>query len=169
LKHLILVGLSGAGKSTIGRLLHDDLGLPLVDTDRVIEIIQERSVSDIFDADGEAYFRELETLVLKQLDLDKPSIIATGGGMVLREENCNLLKALGTVVWLNTSPEDIVRGIKEDSSRPLLEGDDKLSRLKLLLDERYDFYKGVSDFELLTEGLNEVEVSEEVKSFYLKE
>jgi shikimate kinase len=166
MKHLVLVGLSGAGKSTIGRLLHKTLDMPLIDTDRAIEVIQDRSVSDIFEMEGDVYFRELETLVLRHLKLDAPSIIATGGGMVLREENRGLLKKLGIVVWLNTSPEDIVRVIEKDTTRPLLEGSDKLKTLQDLFEQRKDVYAEVAHFEVSNAGMTESEVADKVAAIW---
>ncbi len=166
MRHLVLVGLSGAGKSTIGKLLHKNLGLPLVDTDSMIERIQDRSVSEIFDTDGEAYFRDVETLFLKQLKLDTPTIIATGGGMVLRKENRDMLRKLGVVVWLNTSPEDIIRVIKADASRPLLEGQDKFAKLKALLSQRSGCYDEVAHHEIVTLGMSEIDVAEKVSRIF---
>ncbi len=105
MKNLVLIGMMGCGKTTCGKLLSQKLNRPLVDTDEVIVNQEGRSISDIFAADGEGYFRDVETSVAKKLGAKEGLIIATGGGLPLRWENAQALRDNGLVVWLKRDPE----------------------------------------------------------------
>ncbi len=104
MKNLVLIGMMGCGKTTCGRLLSRRLGRPLVDTDEVIVSREGRSISEIFAAEGEEYFRDVETAVARELGGREGLIIATGGGLPLRWENAEALRANGFVVWLKRDP-----------------------------------------------------------------
>lgn len=116
--NLVLIGMMGCGKSTCGRLLAQSLGRHFVDTDALIEQRQGRSISDIFAADGEAYFRGLETAAVRELAQQTDLVIATGGGVILREENVAALRENGFVVWLNRPAEQIFDAVSM-AGRPL--------------------------------------------------
>lgn len=143
-KKIVLVGPMGAGKSTIGRLLSKHLQLPFKDTDTVIE---ERSGADIpwiFDVEGEQGFRQRETAALKEL-LDEPTLIlATGGGIVLAEENRQLLQQADMVVYLLAEPEHLVRRTAKDKKRPLLQVKNPRAKIGKLLKERDPLYRDVA-------------------------
>lgn len=104
MKNLVLIGMMGCGKTTCANLLHERLGRPVVDTDELIVARQGRSISDIFAAEGEDYFRDLETAVAEELSEQSGLIIATGGGLPLREENRAALRRGGVVFWLRRDP-----------------------------------------------------------------
>lgn len=104
MKNIILIGMMGCGKTTCANLLHQKLGRNVVDTDALIVERQGRSISDIFAAQGEGYFRDLETAVAQELGRQSDLIIATGGGLPLREENMAALRANGVVFWLKRDP-----------------------------------------------------------------
>lgn len=104
MKNIILIGMMGCGKTTCANLLHQKLGRNVVDTDALIVERQGRSISDIFAAQGEGYFRDLETAVAQELGRQSDLIIATGGGLPLREENMDALRANGVVFWLKRDP-----------------------------------------------------------------
>ena len=104
MKNIILIGMMGCGKTTCANLLHQKLGRNVVDTDALIVERQGRSISDIFAAQGEGYFRDLETAVAHELGRQSDLIIATGGGLPLREENMAALRANGVVFWLKRDP-----------------------------------------------------------------
>lgn len=116
--NLVLIGMMGCGKSTCGRLLAQKLGRELVDMDTVIQQREGRSISDIFAAEGEGYFRDLETALARELAQQDNLVISTGGGVILRTENTDALRSTGMVVWLNRSAEDIFDGVALDD-RPL--------------------------------------------------
>ena len=119
--NIILIGMMGCGKSTCGQLLAQKLGRRFVDTDTLIEQREGRSIPDIFAQEGEDYFRDVESAVVRELSQQSNLVIATGGGIVLRAENVAALRKNGYVVWLNRSPEDIYTKVSM-SKRPLGQG-----------------------------------------------
>lgn len=143
-----LIGLPGSGKSTVGRHLARRLGLPFIDSDHVIEQRIGGSIRGFFDREGEAAFRDLEEEVIHQLTGPevRPQVLATGGGVVIRPGNRARLRERGTVVYLNASPEEIFRHIRHDQTRPLLQVDSPLDRLRELQRERDPLYREAAHF-----------------------
>jgi shikimate kinase len=141
MKNIVLIGLSGSGKTTFGKRLSDRYRMPLVDTDAEIVKKTGRTISDIFAADGETAFRDMETEMARECGRLSGTIISTGGGIVLREENMQALKQNGLVLFLDRKPQDI---IGEDlSDRPLVADDQqKIYRLR---EQRYDLYCKYAD------------------------
>jgi len=120
-KHLVLVGLMGAGKTTVGQMCAARLGRAFVDTDDLVETLAHASVSEIFASDGEARFRELEQqAVAEACASPEPLVIACGGGAVLAPANRRLLRAAGTVVWLRAPTSVLSDRVADGSGRPLL-------------------------------------------------
>ncbi len=142
--HLVLVGLMGSGKSSVGRRVADVLNRPFVDTDHRIEKDRSRTVREIFETEGEEAFRDLETRILGEvLSAPTPSVVATGGGVVLRPGNRRLLHD-HRVVWLRASVDTLIARVGPHSSRrPLLDGDAR-QRLLDLENERRDLYRDVA-------------------------
>lgn len=161
LKNLILVGFMGTGKSTIGRQLSKKLGYPLIDTDARIVAQEKRSIADIFEAEGEEHFRDLETETLRSLQSDNchKRIIATGGGLVLREENRHLLRDLGFVVWLVATPETILERTSRNKDRPLLQTKDPEETIRMMLDQRDTSYRESAHLILETTNLEFSEIT----------
>ena len=118
MKNIVLIGMMGSGKSTCGRLLADRLGRPFVDCDEVIEGFAGRSIPEIFEAEGEEGFRELESQVIRELSRQEGLVIATGGGAVLRQANVSALRDNGAIVFLNRPAEEIFDSVAMDG-RPL--------------------------------------------------
>lgn len=148
--NIILVGLMGAGKSTIGRILAKKLNKKFYDSDRVIEERTGVDISTIFEIEGELGFRDREAQVIAELCQMKDIVLATGGGVVLREENRENMKKFGQVVYLSTTAELLYSRIRHDKSRPLMQTSDPLSTLRTLLQKREPFYKEVSDLIITT-------------------
>src|SRR4051812_675948 len=119
-KSIVLIGMMGAGKSSVGRCLQQLTGLARVDSDDLVAAKAGISIPEIFDRHGEEKFREWETDVLRELSTDRPAIIVTGGGMVLRPENIDLLKRLGIIVWLEAKEEVLFERASRCGNRPLL-------------------------------------------------
>jgi shikimate kinase len=142
-KTVILVGFMGAGKSSVGQLLSQMTGWGFIDTDDMIEQAAGKTISEIFAEDGEPAFRELETNALNSLVDKRRSIIATGGGIILKKENRELLKQIGTTFYLKASPETIYERIKSETHRPLLAVDDPQKKIAEILNERADLYEGM--------------------------
>ena len=153
----------GAGKSTIGRLLSLELGLPFYDSDKVIEERAGTNIPWIFDVEGESGFRERETAAIDELTLFSDIILATGGGAVLKPENRAFLKARGSVIYLKTSVELQIERTRRDKNRPLLQTEDPTSVLQNLMDIRDPLYQEVCDFVVTTDKRNPKLVVSEIK------
>lgn len=137
--NLYLIGMMGAGKSTLGKLLAQELGYRFLDTDAVIEAAAGQPVTEIFAKSGEAAFRELETQVLGQAAAYQQMAIATGGGIVLQRQNWSYLRH-GIVIWLDVPLEQLRDRLQDDNSRPILQGGDLSQKLQTLLDQRQHLY-----------------------------
>ena len=146
MNHVILIGFMGCGKSSVGKALADAMGIPFVDTDGMIEEQAGRKINDIFREDGEEYFRELETSVLKQLlSAQERKVIAVGGGLPVREINREYLKRLGTVVYLLAKVETLTGRLEGDNTRPMLRGGELKKRIETLMDARGELYGEAAD------------------------
>jgi shikimate kinase len=141
-KNIVLVGFMGSGKTTVGRLLAEKTGLPLVDMDTLIEERAGKTINEIFAKEGEAYFRQLERTLVKELSEQEDQIISTGGGIVLNPENITDFERTGLVVCLLVDPQSVLERVRHDSSRPLLAGD-KEKNIVQLLENRLPLYQAV--------------------------
>jgi shikimate kinase len=162
-RHLVLVGLMGSGKSTVGRLLAERLGRRLLDTDDEVERRAGRTVREIFVDDGEEVFRGLESDVLVEaLASDEPSVIAAAGGVVLAEDNRSALRSDSCrVVWLTASPDVLLARVGRGVHRPLLD-DDPAGALSTMADQREVLYREVADVIIRVDGRSPAEVVEAV-------
>jgi len=165
--HLVLVGLMGTGKSTVGRRIAHKLGWEFLDTDDEINRLTGRTVRQIFETDGEEFFRQVEHDVLAAAcQLSTPHVIAGAGGIILRADNRQLLKNSRFVVWLNAPLPVLVerigqRAAKGDGHRPLIDGN-PAERLQKLYVERESLYRDVSSIEIDVEGLQVQDVIDKV-------
>lgn len=141
---IVLVGMMGAGKSTVGRRLAGRLGYPFLDADRVLEERLGVPIATMFDLEGETVFRDRESLLLAELVDERFSVLATGGGVVLRDANRTLLHDRAWVVYLRASAIDLWIRTRRDTSRPLLRGSDARARVAELLTQRAPLYEAVS-------------------------
>jgi shikimate kinase len=154
-RNLVLVGLMGCGKSTVGRALSKMLAYPLIDTDQHIEKLEKRSIPEIFKIKGESYFRECEGQLVESLiesNVQK-HIIATGGGLPTSKKARALLPYLGYVVWLNTDVDTLHERTSRTDTRPLLRTADPKAVLTSLLDTREENYKECSHLKINTKDL----------------
>lgn len=148
---LVLIGLPGSGKTTVGRQLARRLERRFVDSDLVIEERLGCSIREFFENEGEQAFRDLEERVLDELSQDpEPCVLSTGGGSVLRPINRERLHARGQVIYLRSLPEDIYRRLRHDTSRPLLQVKDPMARLRELFQSRDALYRETAHFVLDT-------------------
>ena len=147
---IILIGLPGSGKSTVGRQLARRLGVPFTDSDHVIEERIGCSIREYFAREGEVAFRDLEEQVLDELTASPGGVLATGGGAVLRPANRLRLRDRGQVIYLRSTPEEVHRRVRHDASRPLLQVDDPLARLRELYAQRDPLYRETAHFTIET-------------------
>ena len=159
---IVLIGFMGAGKSSIGRTLARRTGLSRFDTDEMISAQFGLPVSEIFARFGEEKFRETETEVLRQFSAAAPAIIVTGGGIVLRQENVKMLRALGKVVSLEADEETLFRRISRRTTRPLLQTENPRATMLELLRTREPLYRQAADVRLDTSRLGHDEVADEI-------
>ena len=140
LKTVVMVGMMGAGKTAVGRALAQRLGVAFLDSDAEIEIAANRSVPEIFDRDGESFFRSREIQIIERLLIEKRCILSTGGGAFLSEKNRTNISAQGISVWLNADLELLWSRVRSKDTRPMLRTDDPRATLKNLYDQRVPIY-----------------------------
>jgi shikimate kinase len=158
---LVLIGMMGAGKSSIGRRIAAKLNLPFVDADVEIEAAHAGlTIPEIFASYGEPYFRDGEVRVIARLLEGGPCVLATGGGAFMREETRQRIRAKGISMWLRADPEVILRRVKRRSDRPLLQTDDPAATIQRLVDQRYPVYAN-ADITVLSRDVPHERIVEE--------
>tara|TARA_Y100000022_G_C13230383_1_gene367040 strand:+ start:946 stop:1449 length:504 start_codon:yes stop_codon:yes gene_type:complete len=162
---VFLIGPMGTGKSTIGRKLSEKLGYDFYDTDKLIEKIEEKKIKDIFEQNGENYFRQKESEALSEAKIFQNAVIATGGGIVEREENRLFLENEDKVIFLDSSPERQYKRTKDSKKRPLLNKGDSLEILKKLYKKRINLYKAVSKKKISMDNLSTEEILKKIINF----
>ncbi len=168
-RDIILIGMMGCGKSTVGRALSIDLERPLLDMDLLIEEQIGKTIPEIFNDEGEAHFRSLETALLRYLDDGCPSsaegcILSTGGGVILKAENRELMRRLGFIVWLRVDVDNLLERTSRSNHRPLLQGQ-SCARMRLteLCEMRYPLYEETAHCVIDTSQLDVHEVTSMIK------
>ncbi len=159
---IFLVGPMGVGKTTIGKVLSDELGMQFFDSDREIEASTGADIPWIFDVEGEAGFRIREARMIEALTLKKSIVLATGGGAILSAENRKFLSARGLVVYLRASIRQQIERTSRDKNRPLLQTPDPEKRIKELMKIREPLYREVADVIIDTNRRNPKTVCQEI-------
>lgn len=160
---VVLVGMPGAGKSTIGRRIASALNLPIVDSDLLMEQGEGKACGELYSELGEDTFRELEVGYVARA-LATGGVVSLGGGAIVTEEVRTLLQR-HTVVWIDVTAEEGIRRTAEDASRPVLDGEDREQRYRDLLEQRESFYREVSSFRVRTDERPPQRVVAEVLGF----
>ncbi|MBE6047721.1 MAG: shikimate kinase [Clostridium sp.] len=150
-KSIVLIGMPGCGKSTIGKIIAKDLNYDFCDMDEYIEEISGKKIPELFQ-EGESIFRDWETKACKELANKENFVIASGGGVVKRNVNMEILKGKCIIVFIDRPTEDIIKDVNV-STRPLLK--DGVSKIYDLYNERYELYKKVADVTVVNKGLIE--------------
>ncbi len=145
-----LIGLPGSGKSTVGRQLARRLQLPFSDSDQAIEARLGCPIREFFEREGEARFRDIEAEVIDGLSQQGAGVLSTGGGAVLRPENRERLRARGRVIYLKSHPEELIRRLRHDTNRPLLQVADPMAKLRELFATRDPLYRQTAHFVIET-------------------
>ncbi len=159
--NIVLIGFMGSGKTTVGRELHQRLNYPLVDMDQLIEQRAGKSITTIFAEQGEHAFREMETSLLQELaeSEQQQRIISTGGGVVGRQENREILKRMGYVVWLDAPASVIAERTAKTRTRPLLLDEDPDEKIRELMMKRQPLYQETAHLKLDIAGLDSKELA----------
>ncbi|MDP3877300.1 MAG: shikimate kinase AroK [Methylobacter sp.] len=165
-ENIYLVGLMGAGKTTIGRQLARALSVPFYDSDKAIEERTGVDIPTIFEFEGEEGFRDREQKMIEQLTQMQGIVLATGGGAILRDENRRLLKENGFIVYLQCSVERILERTRRDTQRPLLKTDNPRDRIESLFEQREPLYLSCADFKIDTGVLQSKDVVSRILEEY---
>ncbi|EAQ01585.1 shikimate kinase [Pseudooceanicola batsensis HTCC2597] len=161
-KTIVMVGMMGAGKTAVGRALAAELGVPFLDSDHEIEAAANMSIAEIFDRDGEAFFRARETEVIQRLLESAPCVLSTGGGAYLAERNRGLISDKGLAVWLNADLELLWNRVRHRDTRPLLRTPDPRGTLRDLYLARVPFYEQADVSVPAEQGLSVQDMAERV-------
>jgi shikimate kinase len=166
-EHLILIGFMGSGKTSMGLRLSYRLQMPVDDTDKIIEARAGKTISEIFAEQGEGAFRRKETDLLREIASGKFSrrIISLGGGTPVQLQNQPLIRKCGTVIYLRIRPETVYERLRGDTSRPLLQCEDPLERIRKLLKERGPAYERCADLIVDVDEKKHTEVVEEIVDY----
>ena len=171
--NLYLIGYRGSGKSTVARLVAEQVGLPWIDADESIERRAGKTIREIFAASGEEAFRDLETAVVTSLAAGQDRVVALGGGAVLREPNRQAIGTSGKVVWLRARPQTLLARIESDATtaarRPNLTGAGGLAEIEQLLAVRTPVYAACADFTVDVDDVPREEVAASIADWWRKE
>ncbi len=162
--NIYLIGMMGSGKSSTGKALAKTLGCAFIDLDEALETKSGRTISEIFQKEGEPYFRNEESKILQEMSGQGPAVMATGGGIVLRPENIKQMKTTGQVIYLKTSIDWLWKRVQKESHRPLLKVQDPRAALEKILNDRRDLYEKAGDLALITDGKTPDEVAETIRA-----
>lgn len=160
--NIFLIGFMGAGKSTIAEELQHRLGMDRVEMDQMIVEKQGMAISDIFEQYGEAYFRNLESNILIELQKRRHMIVSCGGGVVMRDENTEHMKKSGCVILLTATPETIYERVKDSDERPILNNNMSVEYIGSLLEKRRARYEAAADIAVATDGKTTTQICEEI-------
>jgi shikimate kinase len=161
--NIYLIGMMGSGKTETGKILAELLDEAFVDLDAEIQAKEGLSIPEIFAGSGESYFRDVECSVLEDFSKESGQVIATGGGIVLREENVRRMKKTGKVVLLKTSAECLWQRVRYSKDRPLLNKPDPFGALRQILNDRGTLYENACNFSVLTDGKIAEDVAGEIR------
>ncbi len=167
--NVYLIGFMGTGKSTVASSLSKFLPFQVIEMDDTIERLEEKKISEIFESKGEEAFRTMETSLLRVLSSQNNQIISCGGGIVLKEENIELMKKTGTVCLLWASAKTVYNRLSEDTSRPLLQNKKSVEEIQTMMNSREKYYRNAADITVdVDEMTPEAVASELVKELALK-
>lgn len=159
---IYLIGFMGTGKSTVAKELKKLSQRRVVDTDALIEQTYQMTIADMFRELGEDTFRARESEILRKVSQGEEVIVSCGGGIVKLQENIDCMKQYGKVVWLQASPGSILSRIKEDESRPLLQGKKKEEAIQEMMKQREAFYQKAADYKVVTDGKTPAKIAKEI-------
>ena len=151
-KPLYLIGFMGSGKSTVSRFLSEMLHTTKIEMDELLVERAGKPITRIFEEDGEAVFRQMETELLREIGAGKPAIVSCGGGVVLRPENVEIMKRTGTILMLSAMPETIYSRVRHSTRRPILNGNMNVEFIAQLMAKRDPSYRAAADVTVSIDG-----------------
>ncbi len=158
----------GCGKTTVGRILSEKLGYLFFDLDYIIEISEQKKISEIFRDSGEKHFRDIESKVIRKIINNTYCVFACGGGAILRRENISLIKKNSTVVYLMVSTREAIDRLSGSTGRPLIPEKNKNEKIKELIDKRSGLYSRYADIIINNQGRSPGSTSREIIESYKK-
>ena len=165
---IFLIGFMGTGKSAVAQKFAEMHDWKCRELDTLIEQKENRTISGMFAQDGEEYFRTVETEVLKESLEGSRIILSCGGGTPIKEENVEIMKNNGIVIWLKAEPATILDRVKDDNKRPLLQGNMNLEYIEAMINKRIKYYENAADFQIDTDQYSIAEICAQIKKILLK-
>ena len=163
-KNIFFIGFMGCGKSTMARLLTKETGMELIEMDETIEEETGMSINEIFATYGEAYFRDLESQLIKRITEKGGAVVSCGGGAILRPENVEMMKKNGQIIYFFASPETIYKRVCNSNNRPLLNGNMNIEYIASLMETRLPRYLAAADITIEVDGKEKQDVLEELNA-----
>ncbi|SDB04479.1 shikimate kinase [Pseudobutyrivibrio sp. YE44] len=160
--NIFLIGFMGTGKSSIASYIGEHFGMSVVEMDETIEANEKMSIKDIFAEKGEAYFRNLETDLLRKIGQGDNTVVSCGGGVPMREENIKVMKESGVTVLLTAEPEIIYKRVCKSNNRPLLNDNMSVEYIADLLGQRREKYEKAADFSVTTDDRDKRDIAQEI-------
>lgn len=162
MKNIFLIGYMGTGKSTVAACMAKQYNMAVLEMDQMIVEREGMSISDIFAKYGEDYFRDVETKLLIEIQTQENKVVSCGGGVVLREKNVNEMRKGGNIVLLSARAETILERVKDDDSRPLLQGNKNIEFINNMLEKRRPKYESAADVVIETDGKQVSDICNEI-------
>jgi len=162
MKNIYLIGYMGTGKSTVAVHMVKQYGMEVLEMDQMIVEREGMSISDVFANHGEDYFRDVETKLLIEIQTQENKVVSCGGGVVLREQNVEVMKKGGYIVLLSAKPETILERVKDDNSRPLLQGNKTVEFISEMMEKRRSKYESAADIVVQTDGKQVADICNEI-------
>ena len=160
--NIFLIGFMGTGKSTVAKALKKETGAEIIEMDQLIAQRENLSIPKIFEEKGEAYFRNVETELLMELQSGEKTIVSCGGGVPMREKNVLEMKKSGKVVLLTALPETILERVRDNEDRPLLQNRKSVEGIRELMEQRRDKYEAAADVMVATDGKSAETIAREI-------
>ena len=160
--NIFLIGFMGCGKSTVADCLLKEYDMKVVEMDQELVERVGMTIPEIFSKYGEEYFRNEETKLLTECQKKSHMVVSCGGGVVLREQNVEIMKSCGRIVWLTAKPSTILERVQNDENRPLLEGNKNVSSIRAMLEKRLPCYQKAADIIVETDGRKILDICQEI-------
>lgn len=162
MKNIFLIGYMGTGKSTVAAYMAKQYGMEVLEMDEMIVERENMSISDIFAKYGEEYFRDIETKLLVEIQWQENKVVSCGGGVVLRKQNVEEMRKGGRIVLLSAEPATILDRVKDDNSRPLLQGNKTVEFISEMMEKRREKYEGAANIIVQTDGKQVADICNEI-------